>query len=618
MQTSLTSPATHRSALQNALQGILMGSVLFLALLVVLVAGFQLVYMGRIFPGVSMSGLDLGGLTTVEAAEKISANVSFPLSGNIIIQYGDRNWHANPAELGLFMDLQGSAENAFRLGRSGSLAQRLAEQVGALYYQRSASLDLIQDERITYGFINKIAMDIDDPAREATITVQGTDVIVTDGHVGRKVDIYATLESVTNQLRSFQDGIISLQVNEIRPLVLDAGSQAEQARIILSQPLNLLIPEGQNVDSDLLVVPPTVLAQMLKFELVSNSDGANYHVAIDQEKMRAYLSQLISPLELLPQNTRFIFNDETRRLEILEPAVIGRSLDIEKSAAIISEQLPDGIHAIPLQFIFTNPPVKDEMTGEQLGITELIHEEVSYFRGSSTDRVQNIKTAARSFHGLLVSPGQTFSMASALGDISLDNGYAEALIILGNQTIKGVGGGVCQVSTTLFRTAFFAGFPILERHAHAYRVGYYEQTAVGHSANLSGLDATVFVPIVDLKFTNDSPYWLLMETYVNPTYGTIIWKFYSTSDGRSVDWSTTGPENIVEAPEDLYRENPDLAQDEIKQIEWKADGADVTIRRTVTKKGQIHFQDSFSTHYLPWQAVYEYGPGTEIPPPEPE
>lgn len=618
MQTSITSPATHRSALQNALQGILIGSILFLALLVVLVAGFQLVYMGRIFPGVSMAGLDLGGLTTGEAAEKISANVSFPLSGNIIIQYGDHNWHANPAELGLFMDLQGSAENAFRLGRSGSLAQRLAEQVGALYYQRSASLDLIQDERITYGFINKIAIEIDDPAREATITVQGTDVIVTDGHVGRKVDIYATLESVTNQLRSFQDGIVPLQVDEIKPLVLDAGSQAEQARMILSQPLALLMPEGQTVDNNLLVIPPTVLAQMLKFELVSNSDGATYHVAIDQEKMQAYLSQLISPLELLPQNTRFIFNDETRKLEILEPAVIGRSLDIEESAAIISEQLSAGNHAIPLQFKFTNPPVMDEMTGEQLGITELIHEEVSYFRGSSADRVQNIKTAARSFHGLLVAPGQTFSMASALGDISLDNGYAEALIILGNQTIKGVGGGVCQVSTTLFRTAFFAGFPIVERHAHAYRVGYYEQTAVGHSANLAGLDATVFVPIVDLKFTNDSPYWLLMETYVNPTYGTIIWKFYSTSDGRSVDWSTTGPQNIVEAPEDLYRENPDLAQDEIKQVEWKADGADVTVRRTVTKNGQIHFQDSFSTHYLPWQAVYEYGPGTEIPPPEPE
>ncbi len=618
MQTAIINPVKPLTNWQHALRGILLGIAGFAVLLLILILGFQLVYMGRIFPGTSMAGFDLSGLTVTEAAEKISANITYPLTGNIILQYEGRNWHANPAELGLFLDLQGSAENAYRLGRTGSIAQRLAEQFGAAYYQRSASLALIQDERIAFSYLNKIASEIDDPASEATIEVRGTEVLVSDGHIGRKVDIYSTLTAISDQLRSFQDGIVPIQVKEVRPLVLEAGSQAEQARSILSQPLTLLLPEGQTAQSILLVIPANLLAQMLKFELVSNSNGATYHVALDKDKLRAYLSQLVSPLELTPQNTRFTFNDSTHKLEVIEPAVIGRRLDIEKSAAAIAEQLPTGSHAIPLEFIFTKPPVTDEMTGEQLGITGLIHEETSYFRGSSSDRIQNIKMAAKSFYGLLVAPGQTFSMASALGDISLDNGYAEALIILGNQTIKGVGGGVCQVSTTLFRTAFFAGFPIVERHAHAYRVGYYEQTASGHSANLAGLDATVFVPLVDFKFVNDTPYWLLMETYVNPTYGTIIWKFYSTPDGRTVDWTTTGPQNVIEAPEDLYRENPDLALDEIKQVEWKADGADVTVRRTVNKDGQVYFQDSFSTHFLQWQAVYEYGPGTELPTPEPE
>ena len=105
-------------------------------------------------------------------------------------------------------------------------------------------------------------------------------------------------------------------------------------------------------------------------------------------------------------------------------------------------------------------------------------------------------------------------MAAVLGDVSLDTGYAEALIIYGDRTIKGVGGGVCQVSTTLFRTVFFGGYQVDERWFHAYRVKYYEQTASGgHDENLAGLDATVFAPQVDFRFTNDSPYWLLMETY---------------------------------------------------------------------------------------------------------
>jgi len=252
-----------------------------------------------------------------------------------------------------------------------------------------------------------------------------------------------------------------------------------------------------------------------------------------------------------------------------------------------------------------------------LDIHELVWMETSYFYGSSPERIQNIRAAAARFHGLLVAPGANFSMAEALGDISLDNGYAEALIIFGDQTITGVGGGVCQVSTTLFRTAFHAGFPILERHEHAYRVSYYEQRpSGGNDPNLAGLDATVYVPIVDLKFTNDTQSWLLMETYVHSS--SITWKFYSTSDGRSVDWQTTGPINLVEPPEPLYRENPDLEKGEIKQIDWEAQGSDVVVTRSVYRDGVLLFQDTFRTHYLPWQAVYEYGPGTEgIPTPEP-
>ena len=128
-------------------------------------------------------------------------------------------------------------------------------------------------------------------------------------------------------------------------------------------------------------------------------------------------------------------------------------------------------------------------------------------------RLQNIEAASKQFYGLLIPPNTTFSMGDAIGNISLDNGYAEALIIYNGKTITGVGGGVCQVSTTLFRTAFFAGYPIVERNAHAYRVYYYEQTANGTDPLMAGLDATVYFPLVDLKFTNDRPYWLLMETY---------------------------------------------------------------------------------------------------------
>jgi len=231
--------------------------------------------------------------------------------------------------------------------------------------------------------------------------------------------------------------------------------------------------------------------------------------------------------------------------------------------------------------------------------------------------VKNIETASAQFHGLLIPPGETFSMANALGNVSLENGYAEALIIYGDQTIQGVGGGVCQVSTTLFRTAFFAGFPIEERHAHAYRVGYYEMRSDGtKDPDLAGLDATVYVPIVDLKFTNDTEYWLLMETYLGNN--SLTWKFYSTSDGRTVNWETSGPTNVIDAPEPIYKENPDLEKGEIEQVDYAADGAEISITRTVYIGDKVQFSDAFYTKFQPWQAVFEYGPGTEIPEPETE
>jgi len=125
----------------------------------------------------------------------------------------------------------------------------------------------------------------------------------------------------------------------------------------------------------------------------------------------------------------------------------------------------------------------------------------------------------------------------------------------------------------------------------------------------------VFVPRVDFQFTNDSEYWLLMETYVYNN-NQLQWKFYSTSDGRQVNWTTTGPQNVVHPDPPLYRENPELAPGEIKQLEWEVDGMDVTVTRTVTRDGQILQQDTYRTRYLPWQAIYEYGP-EPTPPEEP-
>jgi vancomycin resistance protein YoaR len=585
---------------------------------VILLAGafliFEFAFSSRIFPGVYVDQVNLSGLTVEEAQTRLAESLPYTYNGRLQIVYGENIWEARPIDLGYVIDPAASAQAAFDVGRDDWLAPNLATQVRAWFGGVQLSPVGVYDEKISQAFLAGIAAEINRPVVEANLGLEGTEVVVKDGQVGRQVKISETLALLTVPMANMQSGVVSLVVEETPPAIMDASAQAEMARQILSQPLILTLPGGAN-DAGPWTIEPEDLAAMLTIARTEESEAVNptYQVALNRQLFGIYLNSLAPTLYVDPVNARFIFNDETGQLDVLQPAVIGRELDVQASLDHINTQLAAGEHTVALQFQDLTPVVTDDMTGAELGITELVHQETSYFYGSNAARIQNIKTASAQFHGLLIPPDATFSMAQALGNVSLENGYAEALIIYGDQTIQGVGGGVCQVSTTLFRTAFFAGFPIEERHAHAYRVRYYEMESNGsYNSQLAGLDATVYVPIVDLKFTNDTDYWLLMETYIYNN-SSLTWKFYSTSDGRSVEWTTTGLTNVVPAPDPLYTENPDLPKGVIEQVDYAADGAEITINRTVYRNGAVYFADSFYTRFQAWQAKYEYGPGTDIP-----
>jgi vancomycin resistance protein YoaR len=576
----------------------------------------HIVYDQRILPGVSAYGVALGGKTQVEAETMLRQAITYPEQGRAVLKAGEDSWVVKPTDLGMQFDYQHTAENAFLVGRRRLIIGWIFDPLLGLMVGYSVPLVMIYDERIAEQYLQDLASLVDRPSIEAALTINGTTVELVPGQVGQRLDITSVLVLLDSGLSSFKDFSMTLPIIETPPVILDAREQAMVIQKILFSPLTLTMPEGHG-DVGPWVLSVDELARMLVIVREEDGQQASYKVALDHNVLREYLADMESAINRDMENARFIFNDDTRQLDLDQSAVVGRHLDVGTTLTVITDGLLAGQHTIALPIRIDQPAVLDDATADQLDIHELIWAETSYFYGSSPERIQNIKAAAVRFHGLLVSPGATFSMSDALGDISLDNGYAEALIIFGDQTISGIGGGVCQVSTTLFRTAFHAGYPILERHEHAYRVSYYEQRPSGGTdSNLAGLDATVYVPLVDLKFANDTQSWLLMETYVRSA--SITWKFYSTSDGRSVEWQTSGPVSLVEAPEPLYRENPDLKEGEIKQIDWEAEGADVTVSRFVYRGGVLLFQDTFRTHYLPWQAVFEYGPGTEgIPTPEP-
>ncbi len=605
---------TRRDLPKQIIAVLLGGLLLFFAITITWTLGYQLIYAGRIFPGVSVGGVDLSGLSPNDAALKLSQTLSYPINGKVLFRDADKLWVASPAELGMVFDPSASSLAAYDFGRSGGLFGALAGQITAGGLGSDVAPVIIFDQRVAYTYLQNISTQTDRPVVEANLRVEGTTVTAEPGQLGRSLNLDATLIYLGAQLQSFRDGEVALVIQETAPRLLDVSSQAEAARQILSQPLVLTIPNFREGDPGPWVYDIPVVTNMLAVNIVDNNGKAEMKVGLERVALRDTLTELKTFVDRLPANARFVFNDATGQLEPISASAIGRSMDVEASILAINDALLRGEHTVALSVGEQQPLVADTATGAELGVVQLVGEQTTYFYGSSDARIQNIVAAAERYHGLLVAPGETFSMGSVLGDVSLENGFAEALIIYGGRTIKGVGGGVCQVSTTLFRTVFFAGYPVAERYSHAYRVSYYEMDASGSvDTDFAGMDATVYFPLVDFKFVNDTPSWLLMETYVNVGARTITWKLYSTSDGRSVTWETTGPSNVVPPPEPLFEENPELKRNEIKQIDYAAQGADVNVTRTVWINGQVYFTDQFQTHYQPWQAICEYGPETEDP-----
>lgn len=235
------------------------------------------------------------------------------------------------------------------------------------------------------------------------------------------------------------------------------------------------------------------------------------------------------------------------------------------------------------------------------GIVEEIGHGQSDYSGSIPSRVYNVILAAQKFNGVLIPKGATFSFNDIIGDISASTGYQQAYIIKNGRTVLGDGGGVCQVSTTLFRTALNVGLPIVERWAHAYRVHYYENDGK------PGLDATTFNPGVDFKFKNDTPGYILIQTEIDKEKNLLTFHFYGKKDSRKVELSDITVFDQVPALPPVNQDDPTLKKGEIKQVDWSAPGAKSTFHYKVTNNGQVTQDRDFLSVYRPWAAVFLVG-----------
>jgi hypothetical protein len=227
------------------------------------------------------------------------------------------------------------------------------------------------------------------------------------------------------------------------------------------------------------------------------------------------------------------------------------------------------------------------------------------FATSIAERRQNIAIATAMFDGVVVQPGQEYSFLSA-GDFSETAGFVEGYAIVAGKLEKVIGGGLCQVSTTLFRAAANAGLDITRRSGHTYVVYFYE--------NILGFDATVYSPYTDFRWRNDSPGPVHISATTNPEAATVTFELWGTSDGRNVSYSGPNVRNVVQPGVATWQFDRELPVGAKRQMVHGRPGMDINLLRKVTMPdGSILHDDNWFTHYQPWDDFYTYGPGVTPP-----
>lgn len=562
-------------------------SILILASILII----QLAFLNRIYPFIQINNVWVSGLTIEQANQKVIETLNQRSKTSPEFEYKDKKYKLELAQNTDYKEITPETLKAYQIGRDIFYPLDNVKATKPVNFFTQISID----PRTIQG-INQIAQEIDETAISSQIRLIDGDIIVTPSLEGLKLDQESLKQSLTSYIQTGEKiSRTTLPVQIAKPTLTYSGALNIKKTLdkLKLNPLNLKV-EAQ----DYYLYLNQVLGMA---DLKNGKTESDTTLSLDQTKLEGYLSLIGKEVDIPVIEPQFKFdqvgNNGKGKVVEFQPPQEGKKLNLQKSAELINQTLSSGeVKSINLSI--DKIQTKNKLVNE-LGIKELLGRGISNFAGSIPNRIYNVTLTASKLNGVLVPPGETFSFLDTVGDISADSGYKQAYIIKNGRTVLDDGGGVCQDSTTLFRSVLNAGLPVIARTAHAYRVGYYEQGFP------PGLDATVFSPTVDFKFKNDTKFHILIQTY---TYGNTLYvDLYGTSDERVSEVSTPAVTNKTPPPPELRQDDPTLPRGQVKQVDFSAEGAQVVFTRKVTRGGEALINETYKSNYRPWQAVFLVG-----------
>jgi vancomycin resistance protein YoaR len=561
-------------------------------------------YSDRVFKGVRLGKIDVGGKNIREASRILEQKINALDESGIQVKFGSQSATLLPtiasadAEIAyslIDMDPEATSDLLLSYGRKGSFFKQASDRLSALLSGTSIEPEYAINQTEVRKFLEKSFSSYVKPGQDAQLVfdplAKNDDFFsISPEKSGQSFNYDQAITQLGFRIAWLDFSPIELGITERQPSI--RKNDIANADLLANEYLKLA-PLTLRAASSTWTVNKIQLGYWLGLARASstNSQPGPVVVALNDEAAKTYLQDKIaSAFDQLPMAAKFQVSNG--RVAVFQSNKDGKQIDQEASLKAIETGFIEKKQQQIDLVIKTTTSEATASSSDNLGITEIIGTGHSNFSGSPQNRRHNIRTGANALNGLLIKPGETFSVMNHLGEIDDSSGYLPELVIKGNKTTPEFGGGLCQVGTTMFRAALDSGLPITERRNHSYRVSYYEP---------AGTDATLYDPAPDLKFTNDTGSYVLIQSRIDGNH--LYFDFWGTSDGRIATSTYPTIYNIVKPKASKIIETTDLAPGKKKCTEKAHNGADAYFDYQVTYTNGEVKKKRFSSHYVPWQEV---------------
>ncbi len=551
---------------------------------------------GEVYPNVAVYDVNVGGLTRANAQQRVQARVDELMHSQVTLTYNGQQWTPTFEELGLDVDINDSIDAAMAVGRKDGAGGTLRPLFGGS--KVDIDLPLTLDDQHINAVIDDLQIESSIKPVDASLSIAGTSVSIAPERDGQLIDRSRLKSDLLAQVVTAPSMTVDLVTVPAQATI--RADELSPAKGIIEQELtqSFVIDGGIKSWS----ISATDLGRLVHIQIVDGSPV----VTLNQGPLSTLTNSIADSLRQDAVDAVIV---ERNGVQHFTPSTDGHQVSADKLLTAIDDAFRSGSHQVEVPVDVVKPTTSTEGVYAQLGITELLATGTSDYSGSESGRVTNVKVAAALVDGTLVPPSGEYSFNRSMGEILSTDGFAPAGATENGIPGTSVGGGVCQVSTTVFRAALKAGMPIIERWPHTYRSPYYEQGdwTPGFDASILQLEGD-WLGGSDFRFSNPTSGWLLVRTEIDA--GDILKVMvYGPHTGYRVELGDPIYGDLVPSYGEISEVDPTMAPGTGFLYQEPMDGVTMTVDRQVfDASGNEILYDEFVSTYEPRGAVYLVGP----------